>query len=357
MGQFGLHFGHLRRHGLAEVQKVAALGHRHRKTDRRFAIHAEHRRRRVGGNAGDGGQINQRHEAVIHPDFHRAQAGFGRKGARDAQRHLLLGKDHRARRGHRVLPRQGIGDGLHVDPVSRKPGRRELDQHLFLLHADQVDLAHIRHAQNAPPRGIHRVAQLGHGKPFGGEAVDDPESIAEFIVEDRADHALRQKRGQIAHLLAHLIPDIRHHGGRRVIAQVDEDHRLAGAGIAVQPVQMRGLLQLVLQPVGDKVHHVRARSAGPIGRHDHGLDGEGRVLVARQVHVAEGSGHQRRDHQKDHERPVGQRPGRQVELCGAGHCAASHRVTSWPGRSLLTPAVTTMSPAARLPDSTAASAS
>ena len=41
------------------------------------------------------------------------------------------------------------------------------------------------------------VAQLALGEAFGGEPVDDAEGVAELVVEERALHAARQRRGDV----------------------------------------------------------------------------------------------------------------------------------------------------------------
>ena len=61
--------------------------------------------------------------------------------------------------------------------------------------------------------------------------------------------------------------------GRRRALQVDEDRGLAGRRVAAQVIEMRRLLELALEALGDLLERVVEGRAGPAGLHDHGLDG------------------------------------------------------------------------------------
>ena len=54
------------------------------------------------------------------------------------------------------------------------------------------------------------VPQLAVGEAVRGEAVDDAVGVAELVVEAGPDDALRQGVADVADLLAHLVPDVRH---------------------------------------------------------------------------------------------------------------------------------------------------
>src|SRR5262249_27593295 len=112
------------------------------------------------------------------------------------------------------------------------------------------------------------------------EAVDDPEGIAELVVEAGADHAGRQGVAHVADALAYVIPDVRHFAGRRAALQVDEDGRAAWAGEAAQEIEVRGFLEGLLDAVGHLIERLLESGAGPAGLHDHGAEGECRILVA-----------------------------------------------------------------------------
>ena len=125
------------------------------------------------------------------------------------------------------------------------------------------------------------VAQLAMGEAVRREAVDDAEGVAELVVEARADDALRQGVPDVADVLADLVPDVRdlalpwRSPFRLTKIVVD-----AGARVAAQIVEVRRLLQLALEPLGDLLERVLDGGARPCRLHHHGLDDEGRVFVA-----------------------------------------------------------------------------
>ena len=57
----------------------------------------------------------------------------------------------------------------------------------------------------------------------GREAVDDPERVAEIVVEERPDDAGRKRVANIADAFADVIPDVGDFSGGRVALQIDEN--------------------------------------------------------------------------------------------------------------------------------------
>jgi hypothetical protein len=55
-------------------------------------------------------------------------------------------------------------------------------------------------------------------------------------------------------------------------------------------------LQRAFQPVGNLLHGIIERGAGPAGRHDHRLDDKGRVFVAAEAEERRETGDRRRNH-------------------------------------------------------------
>ena len=114
-------------------------------------------------------------------------------------------------------------------PEARQLLGRELDVDALVLRAEDVDLGDVRQLQELLADVVDVVPQLPVREAVRGEAVDDAVGVAELVVEAGADDALRQRVADVADLLAHLIPDVRHlRRGRRVL-QVDEDRGLARA--------------------------------------------------------------------------------------------------------------------------------
>src|SRR5215468_7842939 len=117
------------------------------------------------------------------------------------------------------------------------------------------------------------------GEALGDEAVDDPERIAELVVEARPDYARRQGMADIADALAHVIPDVGDFPGRSAALQIDEDRGDTGAREAAQKVEFRRFLQLALEPFGHLLERVFNSGPRPGGLDHHCLDDKRRVLV------------------------------------------------------------------------------
>ena len=105
----------------------------------------------------------------------------------DADRHALaLGLD-RAGRGDRVLLAHDVEDLVDRHAQHGEPRVAELDVDLLVLHAEQVDLGDVGHAQQAQPRLLDHRLDLGVGEAVGLEGVDQAVGVAELVVEERAD--------------------------------------------------------------------------------------------------------------------------------------------------------------------------
>ena len=93
---------------------------------------------------------------------------------------------------HGILP----GDRRqHVVEAELEIGellRREVEIDLLVLVAENFDLADVGRAQELGPRGLGEVARLARREAVIGDAVDDAEDVAELVVEEGPDHALRQ---------------------------------------------------------------------------------------------------------------------------------------------------------------------
>ena len=67
----------------------------------------------------------------------------------------------------------------------------------------------------------------------------------------------------VVELLAHLAPGFRHLGLRRVVPELDEHQRLAGARGRLDDIDVGRLLQFLFDPVGDLQHRVVDREPEP----------------------------------------------------------------------------------------------
>ncbi len=167
---------------------------------------------------------------------------------------------------------------------------------------EHLDLRHVLDLQQARARRLDVVAQFAEREAVGGERVDDAERVAEVVVQERPEHALRQRAAHVADVLADLVPDVRDRRGRRRLLEVDEDRRLAGGRVAADRAQVAGLLQRALEALGDLLQRLLDRRAGPRRRHDHGADGDRRIFAAPEAHERQRAGDDRDDHQEDDER-------------------------------------------------------
>ena len=157
------------------------------------------------------------------------------------------------------------------------------------------------------------VAQLAVAEAVRGEAVDDPEHVAEVVVEERPDDARRQRVAHVADALAHLVPGVLDLGGRGRADEVDEDRRGARSREAAQEVEVRGFLEPAFEPLGDLLQRLVDGRTGPQGRDDHRPHGEGRILVAAELVERSRPGEGGGEHQVDDERAMLQRPFGEIE--------------------------------------------
>ena len=191
----------------AEGQDVAAFAHRDGEADRRLAVDPEHRLRRIGIAAVNLGDVAQPDQAAVRDKIDRQDVLLGLERARDAD-------------GSLSLPVCMVPAGLTIsapaarrsERTGRSPARellnRELDEDLFILGAEDLDLRHVRHLQEPRANVLDIVPQLAMSEAVRGEAVDDSEGITELIVEARADDAGRQGVAHIGDAFADVIPDV-----------------------------------------------------------------------------------------------------------------------------------------------------
>ena len=91
------------------------------------------------------------------------------------------------------------------------------------------------------------------------------------------------------------------------------DERHAGLRIALDPVEIGQLLQLLLDLVGDLRLHLGRGRARPGDVHHHHLDGERGILGAAEIEVGVGAGRAEQQDHEQHQRAVRDRPFGQIE--------------------------------------------
>ena len=250
-----------------------------------LSVDAEHRLGRVGRAARDARDVAQTNHPAVGDEIDAEDVLLGPERARDADQDFFVAGLHHALRRDGVLGVEGGDQRGAVDPEASELLGRELHIDALVLRPEDVDLRDVRQLEELLADVVHGVPELAMGEPVGGEAIDDAVGVAELVVEAGADDALRQVVPDVVDLLAHLIPDVRNLGRRRRILQVDEDRGLPGGRVAFQIVEVRRLLELALEAVGDLLERVADRGAGPADLHDHGLDGEVRILASPEPEV------------------------------------------------------------------------
>jgi len=68
------------------------------------------------------------------------------------------------------------------------------------------------------------------------------------------------------------------------------DQRLAGLGVAAGPLEVRNLLQLLLDAVGHLPVHLFGSGPRPERAHHHAAEGEVRILAPAEIEVGERAG-------------------------------------------------------------------
>jgi hypothetical protein len=170
---------------------------------------------------------------------------------------------HRSTRRDRVLLGDAVEDLLRRDAERRELCMVQLDEDLFRLLADDVDLVDVGNAQEPLANVLGARLERGQTEAVRAQHVDRGIDIAIFVIEVRPDDAGRQVAFDVADLLADLIPQLLHHGRRRPVDQVDLNEGDAGLGIAFDAVEIGKRLQLLLDHVGDLRLHFGGGRAGP----------------------------------------------------------------------------------------------
>ena len=130
-----------------------------------------------------------------------------------------------------------------------------------------------------------RRLELGEAQAVGAEHVERGIDVAVFVVEVGPGDARRQLVPDVADLLADLVPELLHLGGRGLVDEIDPNEGHARLRVALDAVEIWQLLQLLLDLVGDLRLHLGRGRARPGDVHHHGLDREGRVLGAAEIEV------------------------------------------------------------------------
>ena len=249
---------------LAELEDVGALGGDDADAERGLAFLAHHEGRRIDEAVGDGGDIAEAEHAAVALDRRLGDRLGAVERAGDAQRHALRRGFDRAGRHDVVLLGERIEQRLRRDAERRQLGVRELDEDALVLGAVEIDLGDARHLQQPLAQAFGDLLQLRVVGAVAGHHVEDGIDVAEFVVDDGAEHARRQLALHVGELLAQQIEQIRHVLRRREVLERDLHRGERRLGIGLHLLEVRQFLQLLLDGIGDLGLHFRAVAPGQI---------------------------------------------------------------------------------------------
>src|SRR5580704_7570198 len=193
-------------HITPETQNVAALAQSDSHADRRSAIHAKNRLRRIGITALHDAYIGHGNQAAIDEEIHTAQVFIGGKPPRHPHHELLLPAVEHTRRGNCVLRLQRSNQLGRVDMEVRQPPDGELYVNALILSAEEVDLGNVGQMQQRRAHAFDIIAQLPGGKAVADKSILETVHVPDFVVCFRADDARRKYRANVSQLLPDLVP-------------------------------------------------------------------------------------------------------------------------------------------------------
>jgi len=245
-GQIGPDFAHRLFDIPSKCQNIAALPHRDGDANRRLAVHPKHGLRRVRISSVDLGDVAQPDQTSIRDKIHRKDVLLRLERARYPQDEPFVPGLQNPGWADDVLRRQRGGQSRPVDPETCELLHREFDEYLFVLSAEDLDLRDVGHLHQPQANVLDLVAELAVGEPVRGNAVDDPEYIAEFVVEPRTYYVGRQRVAHVPDALANVIPDVGDLPGGGLLFQIDKDRRATRARKAAYKIKARRFLQCAL---------------------------------------------------------------------------------------------------------------
>ena len=265
---------------LAESEIVTAIAHVDADADGGLAIDAKHLGGRVAVAALDLGDVSQFVEAPIDPEVKVGDIIRLQKSAGDVDEHVLLRCVDDPRGHHGVLLSDCRQDFVEVELEIGELLGREVQIDLLVLISIDFDLADIGRTQELGPSCLGEVARFARRETVISDAIDDSEHIAELVVEERPDDALRKRRLYVADLLANLIPNVIDLALGRRFFEVDKDGCLARFGVTLDVVEVRGLFELLFEAVGHLLEGIGRGGPWPGCLNHHGLHREVRVFLA-----------------------------------------------------------------------------
>ena len=189
----------------------------------------------------------------------------------------------------------------------------ELDIDALVLGAVEIDLGDAVDLQQALAQAFRDLLQLSIVRPVAGHHEQDGIDVGKLVIDERPEHPRRQRGLHIRELPTDEVEQVRHLLRRRRVAEGDLHRGEGGLGIGLHLLEVRQLLQLLLDGVRDLALHFRRGGAGPNHRDVDDLDGKGRILGAPETLIGDEPEQAERHDQEQHQWRMTDRPGRQVE--------------------------------------------
>ncbi|MNS72340.1 hypothetical protein D3C72_1057480 [compost metagenome] len=303
----------------AQFQAVVAFAHDHTQHQRGFALAADQKRGGIFIAALHVGHIAHAQGTAVGHDGRCANLLQIVNGAIQADLHLLAVCLHRARRRHLIAGVERGEEFARRHAQRGQPRVGELHEDALGALAQDVDLLHPLHLEQALPQFLGLAHQLALRFAVRLQGVEREGHVAILVVHHRGQHARGQLGGFVAQLLARLVELFGHGRRRRAVFQ---GHRHEGEpwpreGLgAVVPLQF---LHPLFQRFGHQVLHLLRRGAGPGGHHRQRLDRETGVFRPPQLQEGEDAGRRHRDDEKQRDGALAHRDRRNIE---PAHCAA-----------------------------------
>ena len=163
-----------------------------------------------------------------------------------------------------------------------------VDEDPLVLRAVDVDLGDVIEPQQVVAHRVGNLLEIGVRVAVSGQRDDDPEDVAQLVVDERPDRAVRQIRGDPRDLAAQVVPDGLHVA--RVVAGPHRDERHAGPRPRRDVLDLGDLLQRGLDHVGDQVFDAGRARPRQTGQHHRPAKGDLGILGPRQLQVGAPAG-------------------------------------------------------------------
>ncbi|RMU85345.1 hypothetical protein ALP22_05585 [Pseudomonas coronafaciens pv. porri] len=267
---------------LAQVETVPAITHDNPQQQCRLAAVANHERCRIFVATLDRGNVRQLERAALCNNRRVADLLQLIERTVKPNENLRPSGFDRPCCSQRILVMQRSEYLLRADTQCCQPFVRELDINSLWLLADDIDLLHARHMQQALAHGFGFTHEHALRFALGLEREQRKGNVRVLVIDHWPDDPGRKGHGFIAYFLARLIKLVRYLRWRRTVEQRQGGERQAGACVGFRAVIPTQFLKALFYFFCHLILHLLGGRSGPDGYHGHHLDRERRVFRASQ---------------------------------------------------------------------------